>query len=56
MDSSLVITELKAGANVSGYVYLYLPKHLCKTFSVEKGTVFQATFHDGQLVILQKKE
>lgn len=55
IQENVVLAEIKAGANVSGYVYLYLPKHLCQAFDVGKGTVFVATYHDGHLVI-QKKE
>ncbi|MDP3065041.1 MAG: hypothetical protein Q8O40_17830 [Chloroflexota bacterium] len=55
IQENVVLAEIKAGANVSGYVYLYLPRHLCQTCHVGKGTVFIATYHDGHLVIQQKE-
>ena len=41
---------------LSGYVYLHIPRFLCKQFGVNPATVFDALYRDGKLILEQVKE
>ena len=48
--------RIKTYGTLSGYIYLHIPKHLCRQFEVKPSTAFSAIYRDGKLILEQVKE
>lgn len=54
--TEIVLGTIQAYANLSGYVYLHIPKHVAKQFNINSGTNFTISYRDGKIVIVQQRK
>lgn len=48
------LETIKTYSTLSGYIYLHIPQHLCKQFSIAPKTAFVAFYKDGKLMLVQQ--
>lgn len=49
-----VLATIQAYGTLSGYIYLHLPSHIVKAFSIKPKTVFAIVYSDGRIIIRQE--
>jgi len=54
--TEIPLGSLKAYGNLSGYIYIHIPKYIAKHFNITPYTYFSIVYRDSRVVIEQKKE
>jgi len=49
-----VLAIIQAYGTLSGYIYLHVPSHIVKAFSIVPKTPFSIVYSDGRLIIEQE--
>jgi len=54
--TEIPLGSIQAYGTLSGYVYLHIPRFICKQFGIIPATVFDALYRDGKIIFEQVKE
>lgn len=54
--TEVALATIRPYGSLSGYIYLHLPSHICKSFSISPKSKFTVVWSDGKIILKQEVE